>query len=332
MLGTMKYGKPAHFSVAFLLVGVLAQALANGAPHEPVSDEEEDAVDVLEPMPYSEISLQQQRSASFPGLDEVTVENLYREGVDISGANRTFTQAELKRLSSLPDPADTGIKSIIGYDTRERLYTTYFPARARALITFSGGRCSGNLIGHNTLVTAGHCVHTGGHRGNWRLKSSFKIYPGANGTSIPYGSCNAKSLHSVKGWTEDVNEMYDYGAIKLSCTVGDTVGDTVGWYGWTTEDPMGRPAIVGGYPGDRPLEQWQSSDKVRAVSAQQIFYLNDTIGGMSGSGVWYDSDGPVLIGIHAYGIGGSGYHAIYNHGKRITNAVHNNLTKWKNLP
>jgi glutamyl endopeptidase len=70
---------------------------------------------------------------------------------------------------------------------------------------------------------------------------------------------------------------------------------------------------------------------VAAVSqARQLFYQNDTFGGMSGSPIWLDKDGPYLIGIHAYGPHGRAPHSLHNHGTRITKAVFNNLVSWIN--
>lgn len=279
---------------------------------------------------------------------EITTEALESAGVD--DTETEFAEAEFEMLSNLPvpDPTPTdgevtgeategdaveiesvteGDEAILGQDTRERLYTTYYPARARVLITFSGGRCSGTMIGPNTVATAGHCIHTGGSRGSWRR--NVRIYAGANGGSKPFGSCAARSLHSVRGWTQNGNPDYDYGAIKLgSCKVGNKVG----WFGFTTANPSNFPSIIGGYPGDKPLTQWQSSDDVDCVSSRQVFYSNDTTGGMSGSGVWYDRNGPYLIGIHAYRPYDGGCRGRYNHGVRITSEVFNNLKNWKQLP
>lgn len=270
-------------------------------------------------------------AAPSAGASRVTELALTAEGVFFDAESR----AEFQRLSALPDGAERGLRNresaaevIIGADTRERLYTTTYPSRAKVLITFTGGRCSGTLIGPNTVATAGHCVHTGGPGGAWRPRTSFRIYPGRNGTVSPYGVCTARSLHSVAGWTNSSNEEYDYGAIKLNCSVGNTVG----WFGMTSATPAYFPTIVGGYPGDRPLTQWQGSDRVRTYSARQAFYRNDTFGGMSGSAVWYDGNGPYMFGIHAYGTHGSGSHALYNHGVRLVSAVFNNLVAWKNLP
>jgi glutamyl endopeptidase len=156
------------------------------------------------------------------------------------------SHAEFRGLAALPDAGeaasvggDIGAEVILGPDTRERLYTSAYPTRARVLITFTGGRCSGTLIGPNTVATAGHCVHTGGLLGSWRPVSSFRIYPGRDGALSPYGVCTARTLFSVIGWTVSANEEYDYGAVKLNCTVGNTVG-------WFPREVVGRapPPLV----------------------------------------------------------------------------------------
>jgi glutamyl endopeptidase len=69
--------------------------------------------------------------------------------------------------------------------------------------------------------------------------SSFRIYPGRDGALSPYGVCTARTLFSVIGWTVSANEEYDYGAVKLNCTVGNTVG-------WFPREVVGRapPPLV----------------------------------------------------------------------------------------
>jgi len=258
------------------------------------------------------------------GKSRITTAELSAEGVSVASESA----ARFSRLKALRDPAESGQEVIIGPDTRERLYTTTYPSRAKVLITFSAGRCSGTMIGPNTVATAGHCVHSGGAAGAWYSVASFRIYPGRNGASSPYGVCTARSLHSVTGWTKSANEEYDYGAIKLNCTVGNTVG----WFGITSATPTNFPSIIGGYPGDKPLTQWTSSDRIRVVGTRQVFYLNDTLDGQSGSAVWYDRSGPYIIGIHTYRTHDAGSHALYNHGVRITTGVFNNLVAWKNAP
>lgn len=258
------------------------------------------------------------------GSGKRSLEALFSEGVDVS----METAAEFKRLVESRVPGQELVPEVIlGSDMRQRVYTNRYPARAQVLVTGKFGtstyRCSGVMINKDTVATAGHCVHSSNTK-VWA--NTVVVYPGRNGSSLPYGSCTAKRLYSVTGWTVSKNEEYDYGAIKLNCTVGNTVG----WFGYTTAVPTGFPSIVQGYPGDKPLDQWLSADRVATVTTRQLFYRNDTVGGMSGSPVWYDLNGPYLIGIHAYGTHGIAPHSTHNHGTRITTEVANNLTSWKN--
>lgn len=222
--------------------------------------------------------------------------------------------------------------SITGEDNRTRVHpTTTYPARAVVLITYDGGRCSGWLYGKNIVATAGHCVHSGGSGGNWR--TNVRVYPGRDGSFTPYGSCEAKRLFSVQGWISQADEQYDYGAIKLNCTVGETTG----WFGyhWQRGSLTGFSTILPGYPGDKAFTQWQSIGQVKVTQALQIFYTNDAIAGQSGGPVYNIRSfcgGPCAMAIHAYGFHGSPPHSLYNHGTRITQEVFDNLSAWKRAP
>lgn len=225
-----------------------------------------------------------------------------------------------------------GAESIIGPDNRVLVNpTTSFPARATTLVTFSAGRCTGWLIGKDTVVTAGHCVHPGGG-GAFYPTASYRVYPGRNGGSSPYGSCTARWLASVIGWTVNGDDQYDYGVIKLNCSIGNTTG----WYGlfWTTASLTGLPTIINGYPGDKPLTQWRANDLVRVTQARRVFYQNDTVGGVSGAPVYYNRAGcgQCSMAVHAYGVYGSPPFSTNNHGTRITQPVFNNLIAWRNAP
>ena len=180
-------------------------------------------------------------------------------------------------------------ESIIGPDSRTRVNpTTTFPARATALILFSIGgsdfMCSGFMISADTVATAGHCVAPGDGSGFYR-RATYRVFPGRNGNQRPYGSCTARKLHSVAGWLNQGRDDFDYGAIKLNCDIGATTG----WYGISaTYDGVGTPVRVQGYPGDKPLTQWQSNGQITVEQPRRLFYRNDTTPGMSGSPVWED--------------------------------------------
>lgn len=214
-----------------------------------------------------------------------------------------------------------GINSVIGADGRYQVTaTTSFPYRAIARITFTSGGstygCTGWMFGPDLLVTAGHCVYD---NGAW--STNVRVYPGQNGASTPYGSCGYRRLYSVVGWTQNRDTNYDYGAVKLNCTIGNSTG----WFGasWTSGSLTGQSTIVTGYPCDKPSgTMWQHADQVRVTLTYKLQYANDTYGCQSGAPVW--QSGGYSIAIHTNG--GS----TYNSGTRITEAVFNNLIAWRN--
>jgi glutamyl endopeptidase len=149
----------------------------------------------------------------------------------------------------------------------------------------------------------------------------------------PFGSCGASRLHSVVGWTRNDDVRFDYGAIRLNCSIGRTVG----WFGmYQHSSPNGQPAIIGGYPGDKPRTQWTSADRIRAFSNEMLAYRMDTIGGHSGSPIWHDRDealatsGAWAIGVHNYGVGVFGTQT--NASARLTNVRISNYVTWRDAP
>lgn len=227
-------------------------------------------------------------------------------------------------------------ETVIGTDARYRLYPqeSGYPERAIGLLTFNQGGgsfiCTGWLINATTVATAGHCVHTGGPGGSW--STNVRFYPARNGASSPYGSCTAKRLNSVTGWTNSGLEMYDYGTVKLNCSIGNSTG----WFGffWQTATLNGLPVQVSGYPGDKPSgTQWSTSGDIEVSETAKVRYKNDTAGGQSGGPVFQtDRVGAYCTGacvntIHAYGSSGG-----RNSGTRINQGVYNNLINWRNTP
>ncbi|WP_299723327.1 trypsin-like serine protease [uncultured Tateyamaria sp.] len=250
------------------------------------------------------------------------------ESIPTESAEDFFDLLELEPAVADPIEDEIGIRSIFRPDTRKRNKTTTYPERTSVLVTYNNKRCSGAMISKDTVLTAGHCVHGGGSAGSW--SQNVRVYPGRDGPSSPFGSCRARSLHSVTGWVRNRDERYDYGAIKLDCTVGERTG----WLGffWQTASLVGLPTIIDGYPGDKNLTQWRSTDQLRANDTRQVFYRNDTVPGNSGSAVYTTASsvcrGPCALGVHSMGVHGGGVHASNNHGVRITKAVFENLKRW----
>jgi glutamyl endopeptidase len=214
-------------------------------------------------------------------------------------------------------------ESVIGTDGRVRITgTTTYPYRAITHITFSSGGstygCTGWFISANTIATAGHCVHTGsGGSAGWYSASTYRIYPGRNGSYIPYGYCTARQLWTNASWTNGGGHTVDYAAIKLNCTTGNTVG----WFGRAVASTLtGRPVRISGYPGDKPYgTQWMMGGSITSETSSKAYYTIDTYGGQSGAPVYQTfSNGPYGLAIHAYG-------GNPNSGTRINSIVNNFL-------
>lgn len=134
------------------------------------------------------------------------------------------------------------------------------------------------------------------------------------------------------GWLNEASTNYDWGAIKLNCSIGDTVG----WYGHWWDDgvlPNGLPATVSGYGGDKNGEQWWANSTITGGSVFSAFHEVDTKGGNSGSPLWNNGEGsgglctgPCANGIHA------GYSATQNYASRITAEVGSALVQWRDEP
>jgi glutamyl endopeptidase len=210
-----------------------------------------------------------------------------------------------------------------------------FPYRAIGLLTYNQGGgsfvCSGWLIGPNTVATAGHCVNAG-RGGPW--STNMRFYPGRNGASAPFGFCSARTLFSVVGWVTSGNEEYDYGAVKLNCTVGNVTG----WFGFyaTGFSQVGLSVLLTGYPAEKPsATQWGGGGDINVSQVRKTRYMIDTSGGQSGAPV-IEADrgasasncfGACGVAIHAYGVSGG-----FNSGTRINSEVASNLLSWRNAP
>ncbi|OXB97356.1 MULTISPECIES: trypsin-like serine peptidase [Bacillus] len=213
-----------------------------------------------------------------------------------------------------------------GADERSQaLNTKIYPWRAVCdlIITLEDGRRArgtGWLNGRGTVITAGHCVFSPTLK-KWH--KSITVIPGRNGNEKPYGEITSTQLSSVKGWTENQDQNYDYGAIILPSHIGDTTG-YLGIKVYQDSELNGVKANISGYPGDKPHTQWFMYDKITNVDERKIYYNIDTEPGHSGSPLWIDEPNGkyFAVGVHAYG-------GCPNSATRINHAVYNNLLTWK---
>lgn len=229
------------------------------------------------------------------------------------------------------EEAARAMEVILGTDDRVRITaTTNVPwRRVCALrISFPSGstyRGTGFLIGPRAVATAGHCVFLH-DQGGWARQ--VEVIPGANGTARPYGQAVSTSLRSVAGWVNSKKPESDYGCIVLP--PGAFGGRSLGSFGCANFDAakiVAQPAVLGGYPGDKPFaELWGMSRVIKTVTAKTLIYDIDSMGGQSGAPVYVMRAGQrYVVGIHNYG------QATGNSATRVTEPVYQRLLAWSKL-
>ncbi len=227
-----------------------------------------------------------------------------------------------------------GPETVHGMDDRVQITsprTGNYPWRAHCSLLIKAADNSnwigtGWFISPNVLITAGHVVFINGSgvpgRDGW--VNQIRVIPGRDGASKPYGEAVSGTFYSVRGWTEQANPEYDYGAIILDTPLGNRTG----WFGfgvYSDNELENVTANISGYPGDKPSgTQWYGARRVDSVGPRKVFYDIDTAGGQSGSAVYRIKGGSRYgIAVHAYG------GAVVNSGTRINRAVFDNLKAWK---
>ncbi|MBN2910980.1 trypsin-like serine protease [Polycladomyces sp. WAk] len=214
------------------------------------------------------------------------------------GTGKTKSVVERSNPKNRMDENPIGIMSVIGTDSREQITnTTSYPYRTIVYIevSFENGSvasCSGWLYDDNTVATAGHCVYD--QTNGWI--TSATVDPGRNGNYLPYGRAYATSAHSIAGWVNEGLEAYDFGALKLDRSIGNTTGTMGMRVEDTTFSYLGESVAVTGYPGDKHdqgyyYSMWKGLGTVKDEGGQgkMIFYDVDTANGQSGAPVYQSS-------------------------------------------
>lgn len=224
-------------------------------------------------------------------------------------------------------------ESVSRVDERIRISpATSYPWRAHCALRITardGSQWIGTafFISPRVLVTAGQCVFINTPlptRRGW--VSSIEVMPGRDANELPYGAVTSTRFYSVRGWTENGDEEYNYGAIVLDSALGDRTG----WLGFGTyADSTLTGAVVNlvGYPGDRGgAQQWYEARRITSVTARTIHHGGEVVGGQSGGAVYRIRDGNrFAVGIQAHWIASNPLTSA----TRISRPVFDNLRLWK---
>lgn len=242
----------------------------------------------------------------------------------------SFGNAETRAVMRAPRVREGLLELVIDEDDRVEVgVTDRYPWRCIASLRITaadGSRWIGTawFASPRVMLTAGHCVYIH-DRGGWVRQ--IEVIPGRRGSERPNGACIATNFRSVRGWTEDADRDFDYGAILLpeDCTLGEELG----WFGLEVREDNAFTNLtinISGYPGDKPSgTQWFHANVVTDVRQHFVTYEVDTAGGQSGAPVWVfkPGSGRFGVGIHTNGsLSG-------NSATRITDDVFDNITAWR---
>lgn len=153
-------------------------------------------------------------------------------------------------------------------------------------------QCSGALVDARHVLTAGHCINTGGDghtTGQWMQEMTVEpAFHGGGG----FGSAAAITLRSWTGWTDFGDKDHDIGLVTLDRPVGALTG----WLGYDYSDNCdffkANTFVEAGYPGEYPYtggEMYSSSgtfDTCEYLSGwygNEVIFNRRTYGGQSGS-------------------------------------------------
>jgi V8-like Glu-specific endopeptidase len=122
---------------------------------------------------------------------------------------------------------------------------------------FGYGRCSGTAVrsrNESVVVTAGHCLNSGGKRGRW-FQGPAVFVPAYRYGQRPFGVFPARWIDTTKQWRASASENFDVGAMVVGRNeAGDKLVDAVGGAGIAWNLKAGQTFDVHGYPAEAPFD------------------------------------------------------------------------------
>jgi V8-like Glu-specific endopeptidase len=122
---------------------------------------------------------------------------------------------------------------------------------------FGYGRCSGTAVrsrNASVVVTAAHCLNSGGRRGRWfRGKSVF--VPAYRFGQRPFGVFPVRWIDTTEQWRANGSENFDVGAMVVGRNeAGKKLVDAVGGAGIAWNLKANQTFDVHGYPAEQPFD------------------------------------------------------------------------------
>ncbi len=179
---------------------------------------------------------------------------------------------------------------------------------------FGLGRCSGtsvNAPNFSVVMTAAHCIHSGGRRGSW-IDFRWVFVPGYRYGQRPFGVFPAKWVDTTRRWRMTGSVNYDVGAAVVSRNAGGALlGKAVGGTGIAWGLDARQVFDIHGYSAELPFDGETQSvctdtpflgHDVRSILSpgpRNLAAECDVTGGASGGG-WTIGKG-ILNSVTSYG-------------------------------
>lgn len=219
------------------------------------------------------------------------------------------TDADAADNSPAAIEGDASPQGVFGTDSRVQVKdTTKYPWRAYVALNTSAGRCTGSLVAPDVVVTAAHCIVEDAGTVDPDWATGVTVWPGRNGRSTPYGHCGKKQLWAPRGWIDLKSMAYDWGVIKLNCSIGNTTG----WFGYNGNSQTS--GNIFGYPASKnPVwSMWGAGGTWKDDTSVLTTHTIDTSPGQSGSPMLTSGCGAYCVhAVHG------GQHGPYNAGARV---------------
>jgi V8-like Glu-specific endopeptidase len=250
-----------------------------------------------------------------------------RERAEVAKVERYWTPARMRNARPLDlavnsqGQVERQVRNVLAEATTsfQRVPTPEVPpfsVNGRIFVRLGGlaGFCSGTAINSPTrqlVLTAGHCVNSGGEGGRRGVWANYlQFVPAFTGGLAPYGAFVARrsAIYAPKQWTQHANPGFDLGAFLTQPNAeGANVADAVGG---------GAAIVMGatrhqqfqafGYPGETKHMQYCNSPYIGDDVLSYSFPGPPTLGircrwapGASG-GAWLIGDGTQINGITSY--------------------------------
>ena len=259
------------------------------------------------------------------------------------------SETALKRLRTKDGHSIDG-RSPIHHPEKDAFHRVH----AQLMMHFSDGEYggSGTLIGPHHLITAAHNLY---NRSTNSWASRIRVRFALNGNYLPFDQQLVARAYTYDRWLNG-NEQEAQSCDLALFVLDHSIGDRIGWHGLSylpnDSAALSGEISIAGYPADISdtafqhdetrhtgafKKMWRMANVTNKNNQSEIvpveysdtnlYYLIDTSGGQSGSGiVWVKEPGKAyVIGVHAYGEGHDGRE---NYGTRLTKDKLSDLQKW----